>query len=125
MEDTDALLRARARPSLNDLYDEIVDADVLVVAREAFPRLYFVSDRILLHSIAYEDDPQKLLKDFFVGVIIYLNHWTQVGLFLFFPLDSHYVRWVVHPLPNSGGILVNFHGAEYVFFLLFDQVLEC
>ena len=70
-EEMDIKLGAEESPatlmlgSLHDLYDEIVDADVLVVAREAFPRLYFVSDRILLHSIAYEDDPQKLLKDFF------------------------------------------------------------
>ena len=51
--------------ALFDLYESIVKADILKVAREAYPRLYFVPDDILLHSIAYEDEPQKLLKDFF------------------------------------------------------------
>ncbi len=38
---------------------------MLVVAREAYARLYFLPDDVLLHSMAYEDDPLKLLKDFF------------------------------------------------------------
>ncbi|QDZ22129.1 heavy chain of dynein [Chloropicon primus] len=52
--------------ALHELYNTIVEADILLVAREAYPRLYFIPDSILLHSLAYEDDPQKLLKKFFM-----------------------------------------------------------
>ena len=70
-EEMEIKLSAESSPAskileaLHSLYNSIVEADILRFARESYPRLFFIPDSILLHSIAYEDDPQKLLKDFF------------------------------------------------------------
>lgn len=49
----------------HDIYDGIIAGQHFSALQSQYSRLYFIPNSVLVHSIAYENEPRKMLKDFY------------------------------------------------------------